>query len=135
MAASSPARAARPLAREAFAREAPSEAAVGMSTNRGGGCVWLVVSIEPQSAAYDAFADAWSLAMVVNTSSLASPISTSQRFARSAVGLVNVSAALTILIATPLVGLTFALPGAGRIGFLIVGGLWALAALSVPRTI
>lgn len=53
----------------------------------------------------------------------------------AAVGLVNVSAALTILIATPLVGLTFALPGAGRIGFVVVGGLWALAAFSVPRRI
>jgi MFS family permease len=51
----------------------------------------------------------------------------------AAVGLVNMTAAVTILIVTPLVGLSFSLPGDGRIGFLAVAALWALAALSVPR--
>lgn len=51
----------------------------------------------------------------------------------AAVGLVNMTAAVTILVATPLVGLTFSLPGNGRIGFVVVAVLWALAAVSVPR--
>jgi MFS family permease len=51
----------------------------------------------------------------------------------AAVGFVNMAAALTILAATPLLGLTFGLPGDGKLGYLIVGGLWALAALSVPK--
>ncbi len=51
----------------------------------------------------------------------------------AAVGLVNMTAAVTILVVTPLVGLSFSLPGNGRIGFAIVAALWALAALSVPR--
>jgi MFS transporter, NNP family, nitrate/nitrite transporter len=51
----------------------------------------------------------------------------------AAVGLVNMTAAVTILAGTPLVGLTFSLPGNGRIGFAVVAVLWALAAFSVPR--
>jgi MFS family permease len=51
----------------------------------------------------------------------------------AAVGLVNMMAALTILVATPLVGLTFSLPGDGRIGFVVLAVLWALTAASVPR--
>jgi predicted MFS family arabinose efflux permease len=51
----------------------------------------------------------------------------------AALGLVNMSSALTILAATPLVGLTFSLPGEGRIGFLVIAALWALTAFSVPR--
>jgi len=51
----------------------------------------------------------------------------------AAVGLVNMVAAVTILVGTPLLGLTFSLPGDGRIGFVIVGALWASAALAVRR--
>jgi MFS family permease len=51
----------------------------------------------------------------------------------AAVGLVNMTAAVTILVLTPLVGLTFSLPGDGRLGFAVLGVLWALAALSVQR--
>ncbi|HZT14505.1 MAG TPA: MFS transporter [Gaiellaceae bacterium] len=49
----------------------------------------------------------------------------------AAVGLVNMVAAVTILVGTPLVGLTFSLPGDGRIGFGVVAVLWAAAALAV----
>ena len=49
----------------------------------------------------------------------------------AAVGLVNMVAAVTILVGTPLVGLSFSLPGDGRIGFLAVAGLCLLATLSV----
>jgi MFS family permease len=49
----------------------------------------------------------------------------------AAVGLVNMTAAVTILVATPLIGLSFSLPGDGRFGFVVLGVLWALAALSV----
>jgi len=41
----------------------------------------------------------------------------------AAVGFVNMMAAVTILVGTPLLGLTFSLPGDGRIGFLVVAGL------------
>jgi nitrate/nitrite transporter NarK len=51
----------------------------------------------------------------------------------AAVGLVNMTGAVTILALTPLVGVTFSLPGDGRIGFAAVGVLWALAAVSVRR--
>jgi MFS family permease len=50
-----------------------------------------------------------------------------------AVGLVNMTAAVTILVATPLVGLTFSLPGQGRIGFGVVAALWAATAVTVRR--
>jgi MFS transporter, NNP family, nitrate/nitrite transporter len=51
----------------------------------------------------------------------------------AAVGFVNAWAALTVVAGTPLVGLTFSLPGDGRIGFVVVGALAALAALAAPR--
>jgi MFS family permease len=50
----------------------------------------------------------------------------------AAVGAVNMTATVTILVATPLVGLGFSLPGDGRIGFAVVACLWAAAALAVP---
>lgn len=51
----------------------------------------------------------------------------------AAVGFVNGWAALAIVVGTPLVGLTFSLPGDGRIGFVVLGLLAALAALATPR--
>jgi len=51
----------------------------------------------------------------------------------AAVGFINAVAALVIVAGTPLVGLTFSLPGDGRIGFVAIGVLAALAALATPR--
>jgi MFS family permease len=51
----------------------------------------------------------------------------------AAVGFVNAWAALFIVAGTPLVGLTFSLPGDGRIGFVALGALSALAAFATPR--
>jgi MFS family permease len=51
----------------------------------------------------------------------------------AAVGFINAWASLVIVVGTPLVGLTFSLPGDGRIGFVAVGVLAALAALATPR--
>jgi fucose permease len=51
----------------------------------------------------------------------------------AAVGFVNAWAALTIVAGTPLVGLTFSLPGDGRIGFVALGALAMLASLGAPR--
>ena len=48
----------------------------------------------------------------------------------AAVGFVNGWAALVIVAGSPLVGLTFSLPGDGRIGFVVLGVLAALAALA-----
>jgi MFS family permease len=46
----------------------------------------------------------------------------------AAVGLVNMVAAVTILVGTPLLGLSFSLPGDGRIGFGVVAALCLAAA-------
>jgi hypothetical protein len=51
----------------------------------------------------------------------------------AAVGFVNAWASLLIVGGAPLVGLTFSLPGDGRIGFVALGGLTILAALATPR--
>ena len=51
----------------------------------------------------------------------------------AAVGFVNMIAAVTILVGTPLVGLTFSLPSEGRVGFLAAAGL-CLATAVVVRT-
>ena len=50
----------------------------------------------------------------------------------TAIGLVNGAAALTIVVGAPLLGLSFSLPGDGRIGFVIVAALWAGALLFLP---
>lgn len=51
----------------------------------------------------------------------------------AAIGFINAWAALVIVAGTPLVGLTFSLPGDGRIGFVVLGACAALAALATPR--
>jgi MFS family permease len=50
----------------------------------------------------------------------------------AAVGFVNMIAAVTILVGTPLLGLTFSLPGNGRIGFAAVAALWLVTVLVRP---
>jgi fucose permease len=52
----------------------------------------------------------------------------------AAVGFVNAWASLTIVAGAPLVGLTFSLPGDGRIGFVTLGAVAALGALATPRS-
>jgi MFS family permease len=51
----------------------------------------------------------------------------------AAVGFVNAWAALVIVVGAPLVGLTFSLPGDGRLGFVLLGVLAASAALLTPK--
>lgn len=55
----------------------------------------------------------------------------------AAVGLVNMAAAVVILVGTPLLGLTFSLPGDGRIGFAVVAALTLATTLAVrnPRAL
>jgi hypothetical protein len=48
------------------------------------------------------------------------------------VGAMNLYGVGVVLAATPLLGLTFDLPGDGRIGFAVVAALWAAATLLVP---
>lgn len=50
----------------------------------------------------------------------------------AAVGFVNMIAAVVILVGTPLLGLTFSLPGNGRIGFAAVAALWCATVLVRP---
>jgi MFS family permease len=50
----------------------------------------------------------------------------------AAVGFVNGAASALTIVGTPLVGLTFSLPGDGRIGFAAVMALWVVALLALP---
>jgi nitrate/nitrite transporter NarK len=50
----------------------------------------------------------------------------------AAVGFVNMIAAVTILVGTPLLGLTFSLPGDGRIGFAAVAALCLVTVVVRP---
>ena len=52
----------------------------------------------------------------------------------AAVGFVNFVANTFVVVGVPLVGLTFSLPGQGRIGLLVVAGLWAAALAVIPST-
>jgi MFS family permease len=49
----------------------------------------------------------------------------------AAIGFINSCATLLIVVGTPLIGFTFALPGHGRAGFLAIAVLWALACFAV----
>lgn len=52
----------------------------------------------------------------------------------AAVGFVNGAASVVVLAGAPLLGVTFSLPGDGRIGFAVVAALWVVAlALLPPR--
>jgi MFS family permease len=50
----------------------------------------------------------------------------------TAVGLVNGVANFVVLVGTPLVGLTFSLPGDGRIGFALIAAAWLVAVAVIP---
>jgi hypothetical protein len=52
--------------------------------------------------------------------------------AAAAVGVVNAMAAAVVLTFTRLVGLTFSLPGDGRIGFAAAGVGWLSALVTLP---
>lgn len=52
----------------------------------------------------------------------------------AAIGVLNSTANFLILVGTPLVGLTFALPGDGAIGFGAIALLWLAALAVLPRT-
>jgi MFS family permease len=51
----------------------------------------------------------------------------------AAVGTVNLAATIVILAGTPLVGLSFSLPGDGRVGFLVCAVLFAAAAFAARQ--
>jgi MFS family permease len=55
--------------------------------------------------------------------------------AAAAVGLVNGAASVVALAGTPLLGLSFSLPGGGRTGFVVVAGLWLGALLLLPSAV
>jgi NNP family nitrate/nitrite transporter-like MFS transporter len=52
----------------------------------------------------------------------------------AAVGFVNGAAAFVTLVGTPLIGLTFSIPGDGRLGFAILACCWVVALLLVPSS-
>jgi MFS family permease len=52
--------------------------------------------------------------------------------AAAAVGFVNGAASVVALAGTPLLGLTFSLPGGGRTGFVVAAGLWLCAFALLP---
>ena len=49
----------------------------------------------------------------------------------AAIGFINSCATLLIAAGAPLVGVTFSLPGHGRLGFAAMAALWALATVAV----
>jgi MFS family permease len=50
----------------------------------------------------------------------------------AAVGLVNAASSAVVVAGTPLLGLTFSLPGTGRIGFAVVAVLWLGSLAAMP---
>jgi MFS family permease len=52
--------------------------------------------------------------------------------AGTAIGAMNTYPVLAIVCGTPLAGLTFSLPGHGRIGFVVIAALWLAALATLP---
>jgi fucose permease len=50
----------------------------------------------------------------------------------AAIGAMNTYPVLAVVCGTPLAGLTFSLPGDGRVGFAVVAALWAAATATLP---
>ena len=114
------------------AHPARTRLAVGASIVLGGaGTALLAVARPPAVAALGA-------ALVGLASGIAfAPVFTGAATLRpdapgAAVGLVNGAAALTIVAGTPLLGLSFSLPGDGRAGFTVVAALWTATLLALP---
>jgi MFS family permease len=115
-------------------REHPERARLAVGASLAGGAagtILLAVARPPELAAFGAalvgvaagipFAPAFTGAAVMRPDSPA-----------AAVGLVNGAASAVILAGTPLLGLSFGLPGDGRAGFAVVAGLWIAALLALP---
>jgi MFS family permease len=100
----------------------------------GGAAVALLAVAKPLPLAVVAAAVAGLAAGIPFASAFAGAARLRPDAPGAAVGLVNMIAAVTILVGTPLLGLSFSLPGNGRIGFLVVAVLWASTALAVRRT-
>jgi MFS family permease len=115
-------------------REHPERARLAVGASLAGGAagtILLAVAHPPELAAFGAalvgvaagipFAPAFTGAAVMRPDSPA-----------AAVGLVNGAASAVILVGTPLLGLSFGLPGDGRAGFGVVAALWVAALLALP---
>ena len=86
------------------------------------------------SAALDVFATALVgiAAGIPFGATIAGAARTYPHAAGAAVGAVNSYPVLTIVVGAPLVGLTFGMPGEGRLGFAALAALWAAAIAVIP---
>jgi nitrate/nitrite transporter NarK len=50
----------------------------------------------------------------------------------TAIGFVNGAASLAVVVGSPLLGLSFSLPGEGRTGFLVMAAIWLCALIALP---
>jgi MFS family permease len=118
----------------------------GLAARRSPGRAWTLVAVclAAGSAATLVLAAApplWVAAVAALVVGLAAGFPFASVFAMSlrlrpdapaaAVGFVNGCAVLVILVCTPLAGLTFGLPGDGRLAFLVIGLVWASALLAI----
>ena len=120
----------------------------GLAVRRNRGLAWLLVAVSLVAGSAGMLVLAtgpplWLAAVAALAAGLAAGFPFAAVFDKTlrlrpdapaaAVGLVNGSAVLVILVCTPLAGLTFGLPGDGRLAFLVIGLLWATALLAVRR--
>jgi MFS family permease len=96
----------------------------------GGGAVCVLAIGKPLPLAIAAAAVAGLAAGVPFASAFAGAQRLHPEAPGAAVGLVNMAAAVTVVVGTPLLGLSFSLPGDGRIGMLVLAALWASAAFA-----
>ncbi len=115
-------------------REHPERmrAAVGASLAGGAAGTLLLAGAGPPALAALGAALVGIAAGIPFAPSFTGPVLLRPDAPAAAVGFVNGAAGLAILVCTPLLGLTFSLPGDGRAGFLIAAALWLAALAALP---
>ncbi len=114
------------------ARPARMRRAVGASLFAGAAGTLLLAAAEPVplvvcGAAFVGLAAGIPFAPAFTGAALTRPDA-----AAAAVGLVNGAASVVALVGTPLLGLSFSLPGGGTAGFVVVAALWLIALANLP---
>lgn len=117
------------------ARPERMRAAVGVSLLAGAAGTLLLVAAKPPVLAAFGAALVGLAAGIPFAPAFTGAALTRPDASAAAVGFVNGAASVVALAGTPLLGLSFSLPGGGRTGFVVVAGLWLAAFLVLPSAV
>jgi MFS family permease len=109
-----------------------TRAAVGLSLLAGAAGTGLLAAAKPVPLAVLGAALVGLAAGIPFSPAFTGAARTRPDAAGAAVGFVNGAASAVAIVGTPLLGLTFSLPGGGRTGFVAIAALWLVALALLP---